>query len=103
MMHGVCTKIPAVHVAKTGKVFFGHGIRFSSLRICLIIQIKFLVDEIFCNSPGPSSRGREAFGRGDPVITFARIGGFISIARKQGWNVFESIQQVVRGCTSMRA
>lgn len=29
---------------------------------------------------------------------FARIRGFISTARKQGWNVFESIQQVVRGC-----
>ena len=29
---------------------------------------------------------------------FARIRGFISTARKQGWNIFESIQQVVRGC-----
>lgn len=29
---------------------------------------------------------------------FARIRGFISTARKQGWNVFESIHQVIRGC-----
>jgi Family of unknown function (DUF6444) len=29
---------------------------------------------------------------------FARIRGFISTARKQGWNIFKSIQQVVRGC-----
>ena len=28
---------------------------------------------------------------------FARIRGFISTARKQGWNIFESIQRVVRG------
>lgn len=28
---------------------------------------------------------------------FARIRGFISTARKQGWNIFESIQQVIRG------
>jgi transposase len=32
---------------------------------------------------------------------FARIRGFISTARKQGWNIFESIQQVVRGCVPM--
>lgn len=32
---------------------------------------------------------------------FIRIRGFISTARKQGWNVFESIQQVVRGCVPM--
>jgi transposase len=32
---------------------------------------------------------------------FARIRGFISTARKQGWNVFESIQQVVHGCVPM--
>ena len=29
---------------------------------------------------------------------FARIRGFISTARKQGWHIFESIQQLVRGC-----
>ena len=34
---------------------------------------------------------------------FSRIRGFISTARKQGWNVFESIQQVIRGCTPMPA
>jgi transposase len=34
---------------------------------------------------------------------FARIRGFISTARKQGWNVFESIQQVVRGHVPMLA
>lgn len=34
---------------------------------------------------------------------FARIRGFISTARKQGWNIFESIQQVVRGCPPMPA
>lgn len=28
---------------------------------------------------------------------FARIRGFISTARKQGWNVFESIQRVISG------
>lgn len=28
---------------------------------------------------------------------FVRIRGFISTARKQGWNVFESIQAVVNG------
>lgn len=32
---------------------------------------------------------------------FARIRGFISTARKQGWNVFESIQQVIRGTVPM--
>lgn len=34
---------------------------------------------------------------------FIRIRGFISTARKQGWNVFESIQQVVRGCVPIVA
>ena len=34
---------------------------------------------------------------------FARIRGFISTARKQSWNVFESIQQVVRGCVPIPA
>lgn len=34
---------------------------------------------------------------------FARIRGFISTARKQGWNIFESIQQAVRGCVPMPA
>jgi len=34
---------------------------------------------------------------------FGRIRGFISTARKQGWNVFESIQQKVRGRTPMPA
>jgi transposase len=29
---------------------------------------------------------------------FVRIRGFISTARKQSWNIFESIQQVIRGC-----
>ena len=28
---------------------------------------------------------------------FGRIRGFISTARKQGWNVFESIQQIILG------
>jgi len=28
---------------------------------------------------------------------FARIRGFLSSARKQGWNIFESLQRVVRG------
>lgn len=28
---------------------------------------------------------------------FARIRGFISTARKQGWNIFESLQQVIQG------
>lgn len=32
---------------------------------------------------------------------FGRIRGFISTARKQGWNVFESIQQVIRGIVLM--
>lgn len=32
---------------------------------------------------------------------FSRIRGFISTARKQGWNIFESIQQIVQGCTPM--
>ena len=31
---------------------------------------------------------------------FARIRGFISTSRKQGWNVFESIKQVVSGCAT---
>jgi transposase len=34
---------------------------------------------------------------------FARIRGFISTVRKQRWNIFESIQQVVRGCVPMPA
>lgn len=34
---------------------------------------------------------------------FIRIRGFISTARKQGWNVFESIQQAVTGCVPMVA
>ncbi|MBS0351012.1 MAG: transposase [Proteobacteria bacterium] len=34
---------------------------------------------------------------------FARIRGFISTSRKQGWNVFESIRQAVRGCVPMPA
>ena len=34
---------------------------------------------------------------------FARIRGFISTARKQGWNIFESIQQAVRGCAPQPA
>lgn len=34
---------------------------------------------------------------------FARIRGFISTARKQGWNIFDSIQQVVRGCVLIPA
>ena len=32
---------------------------------------------------------------------FARIRGFISTARKQGWNIFDSIQRVVRGSVPM--
>ena len=32
---------------------------------------------------------------------FARIRGFISTARKQGWNVFESIQQAISGQAPM--
>ena len=32
---------------------------------------------------------------------FARIRGFISTTRKQGRNIFESIQQIVRGCVLM--
>lgn len=32
---------------------------------------------------------------------FARIRGFISTARKQGWNVFESIQRVISGQAPM--
>lgn len=34
---------------------------------------------------------------------FARIRGFISTARKQGWNIFESIQQVVQGALPVLA
>ena len=34
---------------------------------------------------------------------FARIRGFISTARKQGWNIFESIQQAVRGLAPIPA
>ncbi len=34
---------------------------------------------------------------------FARIRAFISTARKQGWSIFDSIQQVVRGFTPMPA
>ena len=34
---------------------------------------------------------------------FARLRGFISTTRKQGWNVFESIQQVVRGSVPILA
>lgn len=34
---------------------------------------------------------------------FIRIRGFISTARKQGWNIFESIQKVVRGNAPMVA
>lgn len=34
---------------------------------------------------------------------FIRIRGFISTARKQGWNVFESIQQAACGCVPMVA
>jgi transposase len=34
---------------------------------------------------------------------FIRIRGFISTARKQGWNIFESIQQVINGCAPMPA
>lgn len=34
---------------------------------------------------------------------FARICGFISTARKQRLNIFESIQQVVRGCVPIPA
>lgn len=30
---------------------------------------------------------------------FVRIRGFLSTARKQGWNIFESIQQVIQGHT----
>ncbi len=34
---------------------------------------------------------------------FIRIRGFVSTARKQGWNVLESIQQVIRGSAPMVA
>jgi transposase len=34
---------------------------------------------------------------------FIRIRGFVSTARKQGWNVFESIQQMVLGCVPLVA
>lgn len=34
---------------------------------------------------------------------FSRIRGFISTARKQGWNIFESIQQVIRGMVPVPA
>ncbi len=34
---------------------------------------------------------------------FARIRGFISTARKQGWNIFESIRRAVLGCVPMPA
>jgi transposase len=32
---------------------------------------------------------------------FVRIRGFISTARKQGWNIFESVQRVIRGAVPM--
>lgn len=35
------------------------------------------------------------------AVFFARIRGFISTARKQGWNIFNSIQQAIAGCAPM--
>jgi transposase len=43
------------------------------------------------------------FRTGKGADIFIRIRGFVSTARKQGWNVLESIQQVVRGCAPMVA
>ena len=34
---------------------------------------------------------------------FIRIRRFISTVRKQGWNVFESIQKIVHGCSPVAA